>query len=155
MNTLVQQVLITSDTDLQNTIKVIEQAALQIALVVDADKRLIGIFTDGDIRRGLLNGLNLDSPVKQIMNRQFRFVQEGTKESEVLALMRRDKLNQIPVLDAQGRVVNLFLLEEPLQNRALPNPVVIMAGGERKRLRPLTEDCPKLVLLHQRLCETQ
>ena len=146
MNTLVQQVLITSDTDLQNTIKVIEQAALQIALVVDADKRLIGIFTDGDIRRGLLNGLNLDSPVKQIMNRQFRFVQEGTKESEVLALMRRDKLNQIPVLDAQGRVVNLFLLEEPLQNRALPNPVVIMAGGERKRLRPLTEDCPKPML---------
>ena len=130
----------------KEAIKVIDQGALQIALVVDAEKRLIGTVTDGDIRRGLLNGLNLDSPVEQVMNRQFRSVREGTKESEVLALMRRDVLHQIPVLDEQGRVVNLFLLEELLQNRALPNPVVIMAGGEGKRLRPLTEDCPKPML---------
>ena len=146
MKTPTQQVWITPDTDLQHTIKVIDQGALQIALVVDAEKRLIGTVTDGDIRRGLLNGLNLDSPVEQIMNRQFRSVREGTKESEVLALMRRDVLHQIPALDAQGRVVNLFLLEELLQNRALPNPVVIMSGGEGKRLRPLTKDCPKPML---------
>ena len=131
---------------IKKAIEQIDHGACQIALVIGTDAQLIGTVTDGDVRRGLLNGLNLHSPVEQIMNRQFRFVREETKESEVLALMRRDVLHQIPVLDAQGRVVNLFLLEELLQNRALPNPVVIMAGGKGKRLRPLTENCPKPML---------
>lgn len=140
------QVTLTAESTIRQAILLIDQGAIQIALVVDAEKRLIGTVTDGDIRRGLLNGLNLDSPIEHIMNRQFRSVREETKKSEVLALMRREVLHQIPVLDAQGRVVNLFLLEELLQNRALPNPVVIMAGGEGKRLRPLTENCPKPML---------
>ena len=127
-------------------IECLEASGVQIVLVTDYKHRLVGTVTDGDIRRGLLNGLNLDSPVEHIMNRQFRSVREETKESEVLALMRREVLHQIPVLDAQGRAVHLFLLEELLQNRLIPNSVVIMAGGEGKRLRPLTEDCPKPML---------
>ena len=61
-------------------------------------------------------------------------------------MMRQEVLHQIPVLDSQGRVVRLFLLEELLQQKILPNKVVIMAGGEGKRLRPLTKDCPKPML---------
>ena len=146
MKSFPQQVWTTPDLDLQHTIKVIDQGSSQIALVVDNEQRLVGTVTDGDIRRGLLNGLNLDSPVEQVMNRQFRFVREGTENSKILQLMRQESLYQIPVLDEQGRVLRLFLLKDLIDISHFSNPVVIMAGGEGKRLRPLTEDCPKPML---------
>ena len=127
-------------------ITAIDQGAAQIALVVDAEQKLIGTVTDGDIRRGLLRGLTLESPAEQVMHRKFCFVREGVEEQEVLAMMSREVLHQIPVLDSEGRVVRLFLLEDLLQQTALPNTVVIMAGGEGKRLRPLTKNCPKPML---------
>ena len=114
--------------------------------MVDAEQKLIGTVTDGDIRRGLLRGVTLESPAEQVMHRKFCFVREGVEEQEVLAMMSREVLHQIPVLDSEGRVVRLFLLEDLLQQTALPNTVVIMAGGEGKRLRPLTKNCPKPML---------
>jgi len=143
---LIEKISVSPKITLRDILQNLDLSTAQITLVIGAQKKLIGTVTDGDIRRGLLNGLNLDCPVEQVMNRQFRFVREGAKVSEVLELMRREVLHQIPVLDAQGRAVHLFLLEELLQNRLLPNSVVIMAGGEGKRLRPLTEDCPKPML---------
>ena len=80
------------------------------------------------------------------MHREFRFVRKGVEEPAVLDLMSREVLHQIPMLDSQRRVVRLFLLEELLQQKTLPNAVVIMAGGEGKRLRPLTKNCPKPML---------
>ena len=139
-------VTLPEERTIRQGIATIDRGGLQVALIVDTQKRLVGIVTDGDVRRGLLNGLNLDSPVQQVMNRQFRFVREGTKDSEVLALMRQESLYQIPVLDEQGRVLRLFLLKDLIDSSHFSNPVVIMAGGEGKRLRPLTENCPKPML---------
>ena len=113
---------------------------------MDEDNRLLGTVTDGDIRRALLRGETLDTPVGQIMCRDFRSLAASASEEEALALMRHETLHQIPALDAQGRVVRLFLLEELIKVASLSNPVVIMAGGEGKRLRPLTLDCPKPML---------
>ena len=134
------------DASIEEAIRIIDKGAAQIALVVDADLRLLGTLTDGDIRRGLLRGENLESLVEMVMHREFRFVREGVEEHGVLAMMRQEVLHQIPKLDSQGRVVRLFLLEELLQQKILPNVVVIMAGGEGKRLLPLTKDCPKPML---------
>ena len=80
------------------------------------------------------------------MQCKFHFVREGAEEQEVLAMMKQEALHQIPMLDPEGRVLQLFLLEELLHRKSLPNVVVIMAGGEGKRLRPLTENCPKPML---------
>ena len=137
---------ISAETNIVQAIKVIDRGAAQIALVVDAEQRLLGTVTDGDIRRGLLQGETLESSVERVMYREFRFVREGVEEQAVLDLMSREVLHQIPMLDSQGRVVRLFLLEELLQQKTLPNAVVIMAGGEGKRLRPLTKNCPKPML---------
>lgn len=131
---------------LSQTIKIIDQGAAQIALVVDKDQQLIGTVTDGDIRRGLMKGETLKSSVERVMQREFRFVREGVEDQEVLEFMRREVLHQIPMLDSKGRVIELFLLEDLLKPKSLPNWVVIMAGGEGKRLRPLTENCPKPML---------
>lgn len=138
--------LVRPDASLRKVIEIIDRGAAQIALVVDDDNKLLGVTTDGDIRRALLRGESLDAPVEKIMFRSFRALPASATEEEALALMRRETLHQIPALDEQSRVVRLFLLEELIKPKKRPNPVVIMAGGEGKRLRPLTQDCPKPML---------
>lgn len=131
---------------IRDAVAVIDRGAAQIALVADESGRLIGTVTDGDVRRALLRGENLDAQVALIMRRQFRSVKATATEDEVLRMMRRETLHQIPAIDELGRVTQLHLLEDLLKPKALVNPVVIMAGGEGKRLRPLTETCPKPML---------
>ena len=130
---------------LREVIAVIDRGSAQIALVTEQD-HLIGIVTDGDVRRGLLRGESLDAPVTKIMRRDFRSLPANATPAEALALMQRETLHQIPALDETGKVVHLFLLEDLIKPHKLPNSVVIMAGGEGKRLRPLTQDCPKQML---------
>lgn len=132
-------------SNLRKAVEIIDRGAAQIALVTESD-RLIGIVTDGDVRRGLLRGESLDAPVTNIMRRDFRSLPANATPAEALALMQRETLHQIPALDETGKVVHLFLLEDLIKPRRLPNSVVIMAGGEGKRLRPLTHDCPKPML---------
>jgi dTDP-glucose pyrophosphorylase len=131
---------------IRQTIDCIDKSACQVALVVNEQQQLIGIVTDGDIRRGLLRGETSESLVEKVMCREFRFVEEDANEQQVLEIMRRHTLHQIPMLNSEGRVVNLFLLEELLSPKPLSNSVVIMAGGEGRRLRPLTNHCPKPML---------
>jgi dTDP-glucose pyrophosphorylase/predicted transcriptional regulator len=131
---------------LADALVIIERGSAQIALVVDDRSRLIGTVTDGDIRRGLLRGESLESRVERVMKRSFRSLSPSASESEALALMRRELLRQVPVLDDEGRVVEVFVLEELLRPRTQPHTVVLMAGGEGKRLRPFTADRPKPML---------
>ena len=137
---------ITPDTPVFQAMRVIDRGAAQIALVVDNQRRLLGTLTDGDIRRGLLKGETLDAPVDRLMKRKFHSVRSGENREEVLQMMRNKVLSQIPVLDSQGRVKELLLLNELLTPSVLPNSVVIMAGGKGTRLRPYTEHCPKPML---------
>ena len=127
-------------------LKVIDNGAAQIALVVDEQQRLVGTLTDGDIRRGLLHGETLEAKAERLMNRNFRCVRCSDDKALILEIMRREVLRQIPVLDEQGRVVELLLLQDILNSQKFSNSVVIMAGGKGTRLRPYTEHCPKPML---------
>lgn len=138
--------LVRPDATLREVIETINRSAAQVALVVDAENKLLGVITDGDIRRALLRNESLMSLAKSIMFRDFRVLPSSATDEEALAFMRRETLHQIPALDEHGRVVRLFLLEELIKPKKRLNPVVIMAGGEGKRLRPLTQDCPKPML---------
>ena len=131
---------------IRKAISVIENGHVQFAFVIDDNQRLIGTITDGDIRRSLLRGDSLDTPVHKMMCIEFRSLPSNATEKEAISLMRREVLHQVPALDEQGRVVKLFLLEELIKSKARANPVVIMAGGEGRRLFPLTQNCPKPML---------
>ncbi len=132
--------------DIRKAISVIESGHVQFAFVVDDNQKLIGTITDGDVRRALLRGDGLDTPVYRMMCKKFRSLSSDATTEEAISLMRREVLHQVPVLDDQGRIVHLFLLEELIKTKVRTNPVVIMAGGKGKRLFPLTQGCPKPML---------
>lgn len=115
---------------------------------------LRGTVTDGDIRRAILTGTDLDAPVATILDYKRQFSTEGpvtaavgTDRGSVLKLMRERCVRQVPLVNAQGQVQELLTLEELVPDDVLPMEAVIMAGGYGKRLRPLTEHVPKPMLL--------
>lgn len=118
----------------------------QICLVVDDRRVLQGTVTDGDVRRAILRGLNTESPVGDFMYRQPRVFQFGRDRDDALAYLRRHGLKHLPVVDFAGRAVDLITLDGLLAPQTRDNWVVIFAGGEGMRLRPLTENTPKPML---------
>lgn len=139
-------VLISPSTPLRQALATIDRGGSQIALVVDGTGRLVGTLSDGDARRGLLKGLDLTAQAETAMNRNPTTVKVGEDRSSVLALMRRLGLHQIPVVDDEGRVVGLELVDDFLAVATRTNWVVVMAGGLGKRLEELTRDVPKPML---------
>ena len=141
-----KKIVVATDTPLAEAIDKITTAGTQLALVLDGDGRLIGVLTDGDIRRALLRGQWLTTPVAEVMNPQPTMASVDTPRDEILSLMRRHVFHHLPLVDENHRVVGLATLDELIGAVERPNWVVLMAGGLGTRLRPLTEDCPKPLL---------
>lgn len=141
-----RDVLVAPDDSIRDTVRAIDAAALQIALVADADGRLLGTVTDGDVRRGILSGVGLDEPVRTIMNPEPYRVREGEDNANILAMMKQHRIHQLPVVDGSGVLVGLETLDDLLKPVRRDNPVVLMAGGLGTRLAPLTNERPKPML---------
>lgn len=141
-----RDVRVPPEASIRDTVRVIDAGALQIALVVDSEGRLLGTVTDGDVRRGILNGVGLDAPVRGIMNPDPRRAREGEDNASILALMKQHRIHQVPVVDDGGVLVGLETLDDLLKPARRDNPVVLMAGGLGTRLAPLTNERPKPML---------
>jgi len=128
---------------LRDVLEVMTRSGKQIVLVIDADGRLAGVVTDGDIRRAMLRGASLDAKVDEVVNRAPLVGPAGLSATEALQLMRTRSVRHLPLLDAERRVAGLLRLEDLLVPPPLRSRAVIMAGGEGRRLRPLTEATPK------------
>ena len=131
---------------LLQTIEAINAGAKQIALVVDADAKLLGTVTDGDVRRGLLRGLALDASVLEVMNKQPHVASPDEDPQEVMAREFSKSIHQLPVIDEHGKLVGLLTDQDMLVAAEISTPVVLMAGGKGVRLYPLTKDVPKPML---------
>ena len=138
--------LVKTGTTLQDTIRNLDQSGLQIALIVSAEGVLLGTVTDGDIRRGLLRGLDLGSRVDSIMQREPLVVPPSFGRDLVLQLMQANRFRQLPIVDDGHHVVGLHVWDEMLAPSRRTNLMIIMAGGQGTRLRPHTEKCPKPLL---------
>ena len=113
--------------------------------IIDKSDRLIGSLTDGDIRRGLLNGLTIEDSVNSVMESNPKYVRHGDQDILKLIEFRNQKINIIPVLDKGNKIVKLINFR--ISYSYLPVDVVIMAGGKGQRLLPLTKDTPKPLLV--------
>ena len=142
-----KKILITPQTEIHKAIEIIDMNALQIALVIDNDYKLLGTVTDGDVRRGLLREITLDSPVHQIMNKSPVTIPVIKDRKSILNILKINKLRHLPVVDDGGRIIGIERLDDLLQPARNDNWIVIMAGGMGKRLSPLTDNCPKPMLM--------
>lgn len=141
-----ESILVNPDLSLEDAIRVLDREALRFVMVVDAERRLLGTLTDGDVRRALLRHVSLASPVRDVMHTEPRTAMGDWSREKILALMERYQLLQIPVLDDAGHVIGLETLQSLLLKPRRDNPVFLMAGGFGTRLRPLTNSCPKPLL---------
>lgn len=138
--------LLPEEATIERAIYSLIKSGLQIVLVVSDDGVLAGTITDGDIRRGMLRGLGLSSPVTAIIKKDPLVVSHEMDRDVALKVMMAKAIISIPVVDDARRVVGLYWLNELISPRQRPNLMVIMAGGEGTRLRPHTENCPKPLL---------
>ena len=137
--------LILKGTSIREALQVLEKLSYDaISFVVDENDKLIGSMTDGDVRRGLINGADLDQPVDNIIQSHPRFIRKGNYDIQELIEHRENNYRIIPILDHEDRIVKVINFGE--LKSYLPVDVVVMAGGKGKRMHPHTEKTPKPLL---------
>lgn len=142
----IDNIKITPNATIKESLEIIDKAAMQIALVVDENERLIGTLTDGDVRRGLLNGCSLESSIKSIIFKTPTIARLTDTKDDILKVALAKKLHQIPIVDENNKLVGIKEIEELVKPSIKANKVVLMVGGLGTRLRPLTENTPKPML---------
>ena len=143
---IVNDIKLSINSTIKDALQTINNGGLQIAIVVDENDSLVGTVTDGDIRRGLLNGLDLNSSVSLVVHKSPSIASVGDTKESILKIALAKKLHQIPIVDDNGIVLDLKEIEELVEPKIKTNRVILMVGGLGTRLRPLTQDTPKPML---------
>ena len=140
-----EEIVVAPNVSILEAWRVLDAAGLRILLVVAENKRLIGVATDGDIRRGLLNGGRMEDSIVSVSNSDPFTVSPGNSKEQLIKIMEERGILAIPVVDC-GVLVGVEILHDLLFVPKKDNPVFLMAGGFGTRLRPLTDSCPKPML---------
>lgn len=138
------------DATLRDVLVVSNSSRRGIVLVVDETRRLVGVITDGDLRRAMLANLDLATPARQLLEHKGAArpitAPAGAPHGDLVDIVRRTGVSQIPLVDAEGRVQGLVAIEDLLREDELALSAVVMAGGKGTRLHPLTAELPKPML---------
>jgi len=141
----VSKFIVRKNTSIKEAIRRLDEGGQGFLAIADEDK-IIGIVTDGDLRRGIIRNPDLDLDISTIMNVDFVFVEAGYHQDEVERIFSTTKLRHLPVLLGGKLIEVIFKAErkkEDAEAAALSIPVVIMAGGKGTRLDPFTRILPK------------
>tara|TARA_B100000989_G_scaffold289128_1_gene260564 strand:+ start:4389 stop:5456 length:1068 start_codon:yes stop_codon:yes gene_type:complete len=139
-----QDSIIKSNISVREAMKKIGMSKIHILMIVDGNNKLVATVTDGDIRRSLLNGYSLDTKINKIGNLNPKYVKENTKKTDIIKLMKKEQISQIPILDKFNRIINIAIDTSSINNiDIINNKLLILAGGKGVRLRPITLNTPK------------
>jgi len=142
----IEKLCVSPETPLLTVVETIQCGEKQIALVVDEQQHLLGLITDGDVRRAILHNIPMESPASEIMQRKFIAGLNGMSLFEICELMQLKSVRHIPLVDADGILQDLIWISDLDLHPRLGMSAVVMAGGFGQRLRPLTKNLPKPML---------
>ena len=140
------KIALNEKSTVNNAISILEKNKSSIVLVIDENDLLLGVITDGDIRSGLLKGINLNQSIKFIYNNKPYVANIKDGINKIKSDLKYRNINQVPVVNDEGKVVRIVSIKKKKKCIHSKNSVVLMAGGEGTRLKPLTEKCPKPLL---------
>ncbi|WP_236847179.1 nucleotidyltransferase family protein [Campylobacter lanienae] len=140
----INSIKLSPNSTIKEALKIINNGALQMALVVDENGALLGTISDGDIRRGLLNSMELTSSIESLYYRTPIISNSPIISASILTKAKAKNIRYIPIIDQNGIAIAIKNIYE--SNKTKPNQVVLMAGGLGMRLRPLTSKIPKPML---------
>jgi dTDP-glucose pyrophosphorylase len=148
MNERYRKIIVKLGTPIKEALKQMNESAMQVLIVVNSENKIVGIVTDGDIRRGIIKNISFEEPIENIMNKNPITLKFPAKESEAIELMRKYSIRHIPIVNENNEVVDLILWSDFLNNgKVTYHPkdtnIVIMAGGRGTRLDPFTKILPK------------
>lgn len=145
MNRIIKEISVPPSINVRQALTQMNLAGVGLLLILDGDQKLLGIVTDGDIRRGLIRGISLDAVITEVINSNFKYWPANKPVDAAITFLRASHRRHLPVLDKDLKLVDLILLDE-IQFKTRENAVVLMVGGLGTRLRPLTDDSPKPML---------
>ena len=142
-----KKLILTPKNTIQDAVKNLDRSGMKIVLVTKNNK-FIGTITDGDIRRGILQGISLKASIQKILNKNAIVCDSSVSIKELTNTMITNDINSIPIIDKNKRLIDLkFLFEDkPINKNKVLNSMVIMVGGKGKRLMPYTKFLPKTLL---------
>ena len=140
-----QSIMTAPNLSIFQATKKLNDAHKRILLIADPDTRLLGVITDSNIRRAILDGVDFNLPIRDLMVTKPFVVSPDVSDNDVLAVMERTQCYQIPVVDSGGHIVGIHYINDLLEvsTDQQDRVAVVMAGGLGSRLMPLTENTPK------------
>ncbi|MCI0627130.1 MAG: nucleotidyltransferase family protein [Acidobacteria bacterium] len=138
--------IISPSASIREAIARLDAAGTGALVLCSHGRTLCGFLTDGDVRRAILRGRSLEEPCASVASMTPVVAPDSVSSMEALRMMNLHDINQLPVVDQDGRVLNLLLRQDLVTEKDLALSAVIMAGGFGTRLRPLTEQVPKPML---------
>jgi dTDP-glucose pyrophosphorylase len=141
-----RRIIVPPDMNIIDSMKIINEAATQFVMVLSKQDELLGVVTDGDIRRGILKNIPLTASVDVIMNRNPLTMDENVSKKEAFDFLQSKHITHVPLVNSSKRVVGVISVDDRLKNSGFQNTVVLMVGGLGSRLGHLTTNCPKPML---------
>jgi len=108
------------DSTIANALSAIDSGAVKIALVVDTDNKLLGTLSDGDIRRGILTKKSLNGTIEDIYFKNPITANKSDSKEDLLRLCLINGIAQIPIVDEDRKVIDLFIIDDPLCQDSCP-----------------------------------
>ncbi len=141
-----EKILVKKNDTIVSALEILNNSGTQFIAVVDDERKLLGAVTDGDIRRGLVRGVQIQDTVEKVMNTKPKTLKSNMSRAAIIKTMKENDIRRIPLVNEKNIITNIVTLEELFQAEKKDNHVVLMAGGLGSRLASLTADCPKPML---------